>query len=80
MKRFSVRQWGDKKALQASSMSCGACTETTGLVGIDMVAQDGRTFAHGHFDVETARLFHRQLGDAIEEAATANAPSGGAVQ
>lgn len=66
-RRYSVIQW-NKRALQAAQMDCGACTEAHGMVGIDMVAQDGHTFAHGHFDVQTAREFHKRLGEAIEDA------------
>lgn len=65
LKRHSVERW-NKKALQAASMSCGPCTEAYGLVGFDMVAQDGNTFAHGHMSVETAREFHKLLGESIE--------------
>ena len=65
-KRFSVERW-KKKALQAASMSCGCCLHG-GFVGIDMVAQDGNTFAHGHFDIRTAIEFQNQLAEAIAEA------------
>jgi hypothetical protein len=65
-KRYSVPRWS-KKALQAASMACGAC-HGHGMVGIDMVAQDGNTFAHGHFDIEPARLFHASLAEAIADA------------
>ena len=67
-KRFSVPHW-NTPALQAASMNCGACTETIGLVGIDMIAQDGTTFAHGHFDVRTAAKFHQELGETIQRVA-----------
>lgn len=66
-KRHSVERW-KKDAMQAASMRSGVCTEATGLIGIDMLARDGNAFAHGHFDVATAREFHKQLGDAIAEA------------
>lgn len=71
MPRFSVERW-KKKPLQAAAMSCGKCQEVSGMVGVDMVAQDGRSFAHGHFDIETAREFHRQFGEAIDEAERAS--------
>ena len=63
-----VRKWR-KTALQAYSMSVGLCTETSEvMVGIDMNAEDQNTFAHGHFDLETAVEFASQLNEAIEEA------------
>lgn len=65
-RKFSVQQW-TQPALQASSMRAGAC-EHPGMVGIDMIAQDGNVFAHGHFDIETAMEFHRYLGIAIDQA------------
>lgn len=65
--RCSVPKW-KKVALQAAAMRCGACTEANGLVGIDMVAQDGSVFAHGHFDFRTAIEFQNQLAEAIAEA------------
>lgn len=70
-KRCSVAKW-KKEALQAAAMRCGACTEAHGLVGIDMVAQDGTVFAHGHFDFRTAIAFQNQLAEAIAEARRAN--------
>lgn len=67
-RRFSVKHWS-AKALQAASMSVGQCTETdVVMIGVDMLAQDGATFAHGHFDLATAKLFHQELGKAIEGA------------
>ena len=66
-KKVSVESWR-KKALQASAMRCGACTDATGLVGVDMIAQDGSVFAHGHFDIQTAIAFQQQLAQAIADA------------
>lgn len=66
-KRYSVERW-KKKALQAASISCGACQHVTGMVGIDMIAQDGNTFAHGHFDIRTAIEFQNQIAEAVAEA------------
>jgi hypothetical protein len=66
MKRCSVERW-KKEALQAASMTAGACAHG-GTVGIDMVAQDGNTFAHGHFDIEIAEQFRDLLTEAIAEA------------
>jgi hypothetical protein len=66
-RKVSVERW-TKRALQASAMRCGACTEATGLVGVDMVAQDGNVFAHGHFDIQTAIAFQAQLAEAIAAA------------
>jgi len=66
-KKVSVETWR-KLALQASAMRCGACTEAKGLVGVDMIAQDGNVFAHGHFDIETAIAFQAQLAQAIADA------------
>lgn len=67
-KRYSVERWrGD--ALQASQMSVGVCQDTDmAMVGIDMVAQDGSVFAHGHFDVATAVTFAEHLAEVIAEA------------
>lgn len=68
-RRFSVTHWGDLEILQAASMDVGRCTDThLPMIGVDMHAQDGATFAHGHFDIETAKLFHQALGKAIDEA------------
>lgn len=66
MKRCSVKKW-NKNALQAAQMTAGACTHG-GTVGIDMVAQDGNVFAHGHFDIDVAEQFRDMLTDAIAEA------------
>ena len=44
------------------------CCEKEPLVGIDMLAQDGACFAHGHFQVEVAEMFWRALGEAIVDA------------
>lgn len=67
-KRFSVKRW-HRDVLQAASMQSGVCEHEVPMVGIDMCGQDGKTFAHGHFDLETARAFHQQLGETIELAA-----------
>lgn len=67
MKRFSVKSWR-KDALQAASMTAWACHHG-GTVGIDMLAQDGSVFAHGHFDIETAEAFRDLLTEAIAESA-----------
>jgi hypothetical protein len=66
-KRCSVETW-DGKPLQAASIGVGTCIESRNLVGIDLVAQDGKTFAHGHFDIETAVRFRADLDLAIEDA------------
>ena len=68
-KRYSVKRW-KKNALQAAKMGCGVCSfpNCEVWVGVDLIAQDGNTFAHGHFDVATARDFHARLGEAIEMA------------
>jgi hypothetical protein len=66
-KKYSVKRW-NKPSLQAANMSCGACTEVSGVVGINMIAQDGNVFAHGHFDVRTAIAFQNQIAEAIAEA------------
>lgn len=66
MKRCSVQTW-NKNAMQAAGMRVGVC-EDHNYVGIDMVAQDGNAFAHGHFDVATAMVFRQELDDAITEA------------
>lgn len=66
VKRYSVPRW-TKPALQAAQMSCGPCC-CCDTVGIDMVARDGNTFAHGHFDIDVAEKFWRNLGEAIVEA------------
>lgn len=65
-KRHSPKTWR-KDALQAASMAVGSC-EHGGTVGIDMMAQDGRVFAHGHFDINIAVQFRDQLNEAITEA------------
>jgi len=65
-KRCSVKRW-TKTALQATQISCGCCSGHSDLIGIDLIAQDGNTFAHAHFDVETARLLRGSLLAAIEE-------------
>lgn len=65
--KYSVRTW-KKDALQAASMRSGVCAHASALVGLDMLAQDGSVFAHGHFDIETAKQFHRNLGISISEA------------
>lgn len=68
-RRFSVKHWDGLEVLHAASMTVGRCTETdVPMIGIDMSAQDGATFAHGHFDLATAKLFHQVLGEAIEGA------------
>lgn len=68
-RRFSVKHWGDQNPLQAASMSVGQCTETdVVMIGVDLLAQDGSIFAHGHFDLATAKLFHQEMGKAIEQA------------
>ena len=67
--RFSVKTW-KKDSLQAASMNCGCCRHGH-TVGVDMNARDGSTFAHGHFDVATAKQFHQRLGEAIAEAEAA---------
>lgn len=67
--RHSVKTW-KKQSLQAASMNVGCCKHGH-VIGVDMNARDGSTFAHGHFDVETAKLFHERLGEAIDEAETA---------
>ena len=66
-KRFSVPKWR-KPALQAAAMSVGAYVDAIGLVGIDFCAQDGSTFAHGHFDLATANIFRAKLDEAIADA------------
>ena len=66
-KRLSVPSWKEP-ALQAAAMRVGVCTEAIGLVGIDMVARDGNTFAHGHFDLDVAEKFRADLDIAIAEA------------
>lgn len=67
-KRYSVERWrGD--ALQAAAMHVGACNHPgIRMIGIDMVAQNGDVFAHGHFDLETAVAFVEQMQAAISEA------------
>ena len=68
-RRFSVKNWDGLELLHAASMSVGRCTETdVAMIGIDLLAQDGATFAHGHFDIETAKRFHQEMGKAIEGA------------
>jgi hypothetical protein len=62
-----VKRW-TKPTLQASAMRCGLCCDTEGVIGVDMIAEDGTTFAHGHFDIRTAVAFKNQLIDAINEA------------
>ena len=65
--RISVKRWHDP-ALQAAAMRVGCCTDAVGLIGVDLVAQDGNTFAHGHVDIATARVLRRHLDEAIAEA------------
>ena len=65
---YSVKKWEDW-ALQAERVSVGTC-EHGDTIGIDMHAQDGTVFAHGHFDVETAIRFTKALSAEISEALT----------
>lgn len=69
MARCNVKTW-NKHYLLAAGMSVGKCEsdEPSTLIGIDMVAQDGNTFAHGHFPIETAIQFYENLGQAIADA------------
>lgn len=67
MARYSLPAWR-KRPLQAAAMRCGPCEDVVGLVGIDMVAQDGNTFAHGHFDIAGAEKFAGMLSEAIAQA------------
>ena len=71
-RRYSVPYW-NKTALQVASMSCGQCRDVVGLVGIDMHAQDGDVFAHGHFELEQAKAFYKSLGEVIAEVEACNA-------
>ena len=65
-KRYSVERW-DKNALQAAQLSVGRCRHG-GTIGIDMIAQDGNVFAHGHVDVLTASALVEKLIEEIEAA------------
>ena len=67
-KRYSVKRW-EKDALQAAQMSVGTCSGGD-TIGIDMLADDGSVFAHGHFDVETAIQFTKALSAEISQALT----------
>ena len=64
--RYSVKEWR-RDALQAARMSVGRCQHGD-TIGVDMYAQDGVVFAHGHFDVETAYRFALALNAALDEA------------
>lgn len=69
MKRFSEETW-DRPALQAAAMNVGICTHG-GTIGVDMLAQDGSVFAHGHYDIATAERFRDALVEAIADAKAA---------
>ena len=76
-RRYSVNAWC-KEALQAASMSVGMCQHGyPPTIGIDLHAQDGTVFAHGHFDVETAINFVEKMSEACEQALTEAMRNGG---
>lgn len=67
-KRYSVQKW-NRPALHAAAMRCGICGPADHLmIGIDLLARDDKTFAHGHFDIPTAKQFLSDLADIIDEA------------
>lgn len=59
--------------LSAAGVRVGVCGPA---VAIDMAAMSGQVFAHGHFDVATAEVFHKAFGLAIAQARAVGSPEG----
>jgi hypothetical protein len=67
MNRKKVDSW-NRTVLAPAMMSVGLCDETAESIGISMHAVNGDMFAHGHYDLEAAKQFYRDMGDAIAKA------------
>ena len=56
-KKCSVKSW-NKPAKQAAHMNVGLCgSRRAPMIGFDLIARAGNTFAHGHLDIESAEEF-----------------------
>ncbi|MEK9754715.1 MAG: hypothetical protein VW338_16085 [Rhodospirillaceae bacterium] len=64
-RKYSVIEWRDPP-LQAAGMRVGQCCARD-LIGVDLVARDGKAFAHGHMSLTNAIAFCDDLQAAIAE-------------
>ena len=67
-KKHSVKSW-NKPAKHAAHMDVGLCgSRRAPMIGYDMIARDGNTFAHGHMNLESAEEFVAAAVRAIAQA------------